>query len=70
MRSVGSISIGTALLCFGLVTIITAQQPAPPKAATAPAKAAIAPQASHPPTAERIGAAVTFAQACQDAPET
>ena len=26
--------------------------------------------ASHPPTAERIGAAVTFAQACQDAPET
>jgi STE24 endopeptidase len=26
--------------------------------------------ASHPPTAERIGTAVTFAQACQDAPET
>ena len=26
--------------------------------------------ASHPPTAERIGAAVTFAQACHDAPET
>ena len=32
MKSVGSISIGTAVLCFGLVTVITAQQPSSAKA--------------------------------------
>ena len=57
MNSVGSISLGTAVVCLGLVTALAAQQPAP-KPASAPArtpaaapaaaqKAAVKPVASH-----------------------
>ena len=49
MRSVGSISLGTAALCLCLVSVIAAQQPA--TKSTAPAKPAVAttkPAVSHP----------------------
>ncbi len=38
MRSAGSISLGTAVLCLGLVTAIAAQQPAPKTSAAKPAR--------------------------------
>src|SRR4029079_9447249 len=52
MRSAGSISLGTAMLCLGLVTVIAAQQPSSGKAAegkpAAPPSAAQAkPAVSH-----------------------
>ncbi len=50
MRSVGSLSLGTAALCLGLVTAIAAQQPAP-KSTIARARrpvAATKPAVSHP----------------------
>jgi cytochrome c553 len=65
MRSVGSVSIGTAILCFGLVTIITAQQPAPRAAAPA-AKPAIAPQASHPTPADYNGLVKRYCAGCHN----
>ncbi len=40
MKSAGSISLGTAILCLGLVTVIAAQQPATKAPAAAPAKTA------------------------------
>jgi len=53
MKSVGSISLGTALVCLGLVTVIAAQQPvSPPAAAPArPTPAQAKPAVSHPPAA-------------------
>ncbi len=48
MKSVGSISLGTAVVCLGLVTALAAQQPAP-AAPSAPARgvAAAKPAVSH-----------------------
>jgi hypothetical protein len=56
MRSAGSISLGTAMLCLGLVTVIAAQQPAPkttpaPKPAAVQAKPAVSHPAAAPATA-------------------
>ncbi len=39
MKSVGSISLGTAVVCLGLVTALAAQQPAPKTPASAPTRA-------------------------------
>jgi len=48
MRSAGTLSLGTAMLCLGLVTAIAAQQPAP-KSPSAPSPvAATKPAVSHP----------------------
>ena len=48
MRSAGSISLGTAVLCLGLVTAIAAQQPAAKSPSAAkPAAAATKPAVSH-----------------------
>src|SRR5687767_3319954 len=48
MKSVGSISLGTAVACLGLVSVIGAQQPAPKAPAAAPTRPAITkPVASH-----------------------
>src|SRR5688572_26778339 len=49
MNSVGSISLGTTMVCLGLVTALAAQQPAPKTPASAPAKTApiTKPVASH-----------------------
>src|SRR6186997_977398 len=48
MRSAGTLSLGTAMLCLGLVTAIGAQQPAP-KSPSAPSPvAATKPAVSHP----------------------
>ena len=79
MRSVGSISIGTAVLCLGLVSVITAQQPSSAKAAegkpanvqatkpaTAPVKAAIAPQVSHPTSADYNGLVKRYCAGCHN----
>lgn len=51
MKSVGSISLGTGVLCLGLVSVIAAQQPAPGSTRTAPSTAAAQarPAVSHPP---------------------
>src|SRR5688500_10373134 len=38
MKSVGSISLGTAMVCLGLVTALAAQQPAPKTPASAPTR--------------------------------
>ena len=56
MRSAGSISLGTAVLCLGLVTAIAAQQPAAPKltpSAPKPVAPVTKPAVSHdaPPAA-------------------
>jgi hypothetical protein len=49
MKSAGSISLGTAVLCLGLVTAIAAQQPAPKSTSAAkPVVAATKPAVSHP----------------------
>src|SRR5918993_1086822 len=40
MNSVGSISLGTTVVCLGLVTALAAQQPAPKAPATVPATTA------------------------------
>ena len=47
MRSAGTISLGTAVLCLGLVTALAAQQPAPKSAPAKPAVAATTPAVSH-----------------------
>ena len=48
MKSVGSISLGTAIVCLGLVTALAAQQPAPKAAPSAPVRtAASTPAVSH-----------------------
>jgi hypothetical protein len=55
MKSVGSISLGTALLCLGLVSVIAAQQPAATpvrKTGAATAVAKQAPAVSHPQKSE------------------
>ncbi len=55
MKSVGSISLGTALLCLGLVSVIAAQQPASTpvrKKGAATAAAKQAPAVSHPQKTE------------------
>ncbi len=60
MRSVGSISLGTAALCLGLVSVIAAQQPA--TKSPAPAKpAAATPAVSHDQTAPKRAPAQTAA---------
>jgi hypothetical protein len=60
MRSVGSISLGTAALCLGLVSVIAAQQPA--TKSPAPAKpAAATPAVSHEQTAPKRAPAQTAA---------
>jgi hypothetical protein len=41
MNSVGSISLGTTVVCLGLVTALAAQQPAPKTPVSAPAKTAV-----------------------------
>ena len=43
MKSVGSISLGTTVVCLGLATALAAQQPAPKPPASAPAKTAAPP---------------------------
>src|SRR5687767_9607427 len=49
MTSARSISLGTAALCLGLVSVIAAQQPAPKSPAAAkPVVAATKPAVSHP----------------------
>src|SRR6187402_2228668 len=52
MKSAGSLSLGTAALCLGLVSAIAAQAPAPksqsPAAAKPPAVQATTPAVSHP----------------------
>jgi mono/diheme cytochrome c family protein len=49
MKSVGSISLGTAVVCLGLFTVLAAQQPAPTAPPSAPARPAVAtkPAVSH-----------------------
>jgi mono/diheme cytochrome c family protein len=49
MKSVGSISLGTAVVCLGLVTVLAAQQPAPTAPPSAPTRtpAAAKPAVSH-----------------------
>ena len=52
MKNVGSISLGTAFVCLGLVTALAAQQPAPKASVPAPAKtAAPSPAIEKPQTA-------------------
>ena len=53
MKSVGSISLGTAVVCLGLITALAAQQPAPaapsaPARSAAPAKPAVSHQIARP----------------------
>ena len=55
MRSAVSISLGTAATVLGLVTVIAAQQPAAPKAATAAAPA-VAKPAGAAPAAKAVSA--------------
>ncbi len=51
MRSAGSLSLGTAVWCLGLVTVIAAQQPAPKSPSVAkPAVVATRPAVSHDAT--------------------
>ena len=57
MKSVGSISLGTAVACLGLVSVIGAQQPAP-KVPAAPARTAASTQATDKPTSSSPQAAV------------
>ena len=48
MKSVGSISLGTAVMCLGLFTALAAQQPAPTAPPSAPTRiAATKPAVSH-----------------------
>ena len=68
MKSAGTISLGTAVVCLGLVTALAAQQPAP-KAAPAPARTAqttpsapAKPAVSHPaPSAQKPAATAAHA---------
>jgi len=77
MKSVGSISLGTAVVCLGFVSVITAsasakatadRQASVQKQATAPKaaapKAAIAPQVSHVPTADHNGLVKKYCVGC------
>jgi mono/diheme cytochrome c family protein len=48
MNSVGSISLGTAVVCLGLVTALAAQQPAPKTPASAPTRTAATTQTPAP----------------------
>ncbi len=54
MNSVGSISLGTAALCLGLVTALAAQQPAPTSTASAP----IRPATKQPATIDKPAGAI------------
>jgi hypothetical protein len=51
MKSVGSISISTAALCFGLFTVLAAQQPAPTAPPSAPTRT---PAATKPAVAHQV----------------
>jgi hypothetical protein len=57
MKSVGSISLGTAVACLGLVSVIAAQQPAPK--APAPVKTAASTQATDTPKSSSPQGTVT-----------
>ena len=60
MRSAGTLSLGTAMLCLGLVTAIAAQQPAP-KSPSAPSPVATAkPAISHPTVAPVASATADY----------
>ncbi len=57
MKSVGSISLGTAVVCLGLVAVIAGQQPAPKSVAVTGAAAAApkqTPAVSHPHRSESV----------------
>ena len=56
MKSVGSISLGTAVVCLGLVTALAAQQPAPKTPVSTPSKPA-APQQAAPKPAPAVAPA-------------
>jgi hypothetical protein len=67
MRSaVGTISLGTAVLCLGLVTALAAQQPAPKSAPATPVAGATKPAVSHPVVDAPKGAALQASAASAD----
>src|SRR5688572_5374355 len=56
MNSVGSISLGTTVVCLGLVTALAAQQPAPKPSTPVPATTAAPNQSTDKPTQGTVAA--------------